>query len=272
MFTSLPAELVLPVQLCAGIAALCWLLSVITREYSWVDRTWSLMPGVYAWTFAARAGYADARVNLVTALIVLWCVRLTLNYARKGGFAPGGEDYRWAVLRSRMPPWVFQVFNVFFIAGYQHLLVFLMTLPIWQVWAHPAPLAATDWALVAVFLLLLAGETLADQQQWNYHQWKRARIAAGEPVGNGFLDTGLWAFSRHPNFFCEQALWWVVYAFSVAAGAGWLNPTLVGPVLLTLLFHGSTNFTEEITAAKYPAYAGYQQRVSRLLPWFPRSQ
>ena len=187
MFTSLPAELVLPVQLFVGIAALCWLLSVITREYSWVDRTWSIMPGIYAYTFAARADFADARVNLVTVLIVLWCVRLTLNYARKGGFAPGGEDYRWAVLRSRMPPWAFQVFNVFFIAGYQHLLVFLMTLPIWQVWVNPAPLGTLDMVLAAVFLLLLAGETLADQQQWNYHQWKKGRTAAGEPVGNGFV-------------------------------------------------------------------------------------
>lgn len=272
MFASLPAELVLPAQLCAGIAALCWLLSVLTREYSWVDRTWSLMPGVYAWTFAARADYGDARTNLVTVLIVLWCARLTFNYARKGGYAPGGEDYRWAVLRSRMPPWAFQVFNVFFIAGYQHLLVFLITLPVWQVWAHPGPLAAVDGALAALFLLLLAGETLADQQQWNFHRWKQAQAAAGQPTGQGFLDSGLWAFSRHPNFFCEQALWWVVYAFSVAAGAGWLNPTLAGPVLLTLLFHGSTNFTEEITAAKYPAYAGYQRRVSRLLPWLPRGE
>ena len=79
MFASLPAELVLPVQLFAGIAALCWLLSVITREYSWVDRTWSIMPGVYAYTFAARADFADARVNLVTALIILWCVRLAFD-------------------------------------------------------------------------------------------------------------------------------------------------------------------------------------------------
>lgn len=127
MFEFLPSELVLPFQLCAGVAALCWLLSVLTREYSWVDRTWSIMPGIYAWTFAARADYTDARTNLVTALVVLWCLRLTFNYARKGGYAPGGEDYRWAVLRARMPPWAFQVFNVFFIAGYQHLLVLLMT-------------------------------------------------------------------------------------------------------------------------------------------------
>ncbi len=267
MFASLPAELLLPVELCAGVAAGCWLLSVITREYSWVDRTWSIMPGLYALTFAWRAGFADARLNVMTALILLWCVRLTFNFTRKGGFAPGGEDYRWAVLRARMPSWLFQLFNVVFIAGYQHLLVFLMTLPIWQAYQHPSPWRALDGCLVVVFVLLLVGETLADQQQWNFHQWKQARTAAREPVGQGFIDTGLWAWSRHPNFFCEQALWWVVYAFAVAAGAPLFNLTLVGPVLLTLLFHGSTDFTEAISAAKYPAYADYQRRVSRLLPW-----
>lgn len=61
----------------------------------------------------------------------------------------------------------------------------------------------------------------------------------------------------------------MLYLFGVAAGAPWLNVTLVGPVLLTLLFHGSTNFTEELSAAKYPDYADYQRRTSRLIPRFP---
>lgn len=189
MFASLPAELTLPVQLCAGIAALCWLLSVITREYSWVDRSWSIIPGVYASTFAARADFADARVNLVAGLIVLWCIRLTFNTHAK---VATPRAVRTIAGRCYVPhaSWALQVFNVFFIAGYQHLLVFLITLPIWQVWAHRKPLGAVDIALATAFLLFLAGETLADQQQWNYHQWKKARVAAGELVGNGFLGEG----------------------------------------------------------------------------------
>ena len=65
-------------------------------------------------------------------------------------------------------------------------------------------------------------------------------------------------------------MWWCVYLFAVAAGAGWLNPTLLGPVLLTLLFQGSTGFTEAITLGRYPSYADYQKTTSRLVPMPPR--
>ena len=77
--------------------------------------------------------------------------------------------------------------------------------------------------------------------------------------GRGFLTQGLFAYSRHPNFFAEQSMWWAFYLFAVAAKGGldagrdaWLQPVLVGPVLLSLLFQGSTPFTEDITVSKYP--------------------
>jgi steroid 5-alpha reductase family enzyme len=260
---TLPPPLVLPFYAFAAIAFTCWALSVVTREYSWVDRIWSLTPQLYVGLMAYQRGFSDPRLNLMTALTTLWGARLTFNFARKGGYAKGGEDYRWAVLRARMPPAVYQVFNLVFIAGYQNFLLLLIALPAWEAYRNPTALGALDYALAGLFLLLLLGETVADQQQWNFHAAKKAGSASKR-----YLDTGLWAYSRHPNFFCEQAQWWVVYGFSVAAGAKAANPTLVGPVLLTLLFHGSTKFTEEITAQKYPEYAEYHARVSRLVPWF----
>ena len=65
-------------------------------------------------------------------------------------------------------------------------------------------------------------------------------------------------------------MWWMVYLFSVAAGAGWLNATIAGTVLLTLLFQGSTAMTEGLSLEKYPSYAKYQRTTSRLVPWPPR--
>ncbi len=62
----------------------------------------------------------------------------------------------------------------------------------------------------------------------------------------------------------------MVYLFGVAASGQWLNPTIVGPALLTLLFDGSARFTESISAGKYPDYADYQRRVSRMIPMPPR--
>lgn len=263
---ALGSLLEVPALVCGGVAAGCWALSVATREYSWVDRLWSLVPCVYLWLFAWGGGWQPRSV-LMALLVSAWGARLTFNFARKGGYAPGGEDYRWGELRKRMPPWAFQLFNVGFIAGYQNLLLLLICLPAWSVASRPgAPLGLLDAMLSLAFLLFLAGETVADQQQWEFHQRKKALLEKGEEVREPFLTTGLFAWSRHPNFFCEQAQWWVLTLFPVAAGERWLTVASLGAALLTLLFHGSANFTESLTLRKYPSYAEYQRRVPRMLP------
>ena len=94
------------------------------------------------------------------------------------------------------------------------------------------------------------------------------RVAPPQP---GFLQTGLFRVSRHPNFFFEQAQWWVFYGFAVAATGVWLHWTIAGAVLLSALFVGSTVFTESISRAKYPDYDDYRMRTSPIVPWFPRS-
>lgn len=262
----MPPTLVLPAALCATSILLCWLLSVTTKEYSWVDRIWSVLPPVYAWIYAADAELSP-RSTLMAVLITGWGARLTFNFWRKGGYAKGGEDYRWAILRQKLPRWAWPIFNLGFISGYQNLLIFGFTLPAWYAASSEAPLGAIDALATVLFLALLIGETVADQQQWSFHQDKRAGRAGGEP----FLRTGLFRYSRHPNFFCEQGQWWTLTLFPVAAGLPWLNPTLAGVVLLTLLFDGSVRFTESISAAKYPTYKDYQRRTSRQVPWFPRA-
>ncbi len=266
----IPLELLLPMGLCAVVATTCWVLSLAFEEYSWVDRAWSLVPQMYLGTFAAAAQWRDLRLDLMTVLATLWGARLTFNYARKGGYAKGGEDYRWRILRARMKPWQWHLFNLGFIALYQNALLLLIALPGYTALRHPTPLGAGDVVAALVFVALLVGEFVADQQQWDFHQQKRRRAEAGEAEPKGFLDAGLWAYSRHPNFFCELGQWWTIYAFAVLASGELLHATVAGPVLLTLLFHGSAGFTESITASKYPLYADYQRRVSRIIPWWPR--
>ncbi|WP_019181606.1 DUF1295 domain-containing protein [Microbacterium yannicii] len=254
----------------AGVAcAFCWIASLVTEDTSWVDRLWSIVPVVYVWIFAIAAliaGEDAARLVVMALLVTAWGARLTFNFARKGGYT-GMEDYRWAVLRGRMKPWQFQLFNLFFIVLYQNALLVLITLPAYIGWQHPTPFTGWDAAFSALFAAFLVGEWVADQQQWNFHQ---AKNAAGGTLEPGFVTTGLFAYSRHPNFLFEQAQWWVFYAIGATAlvtgGGGWLNWTIVGAALLTLLFIGSTIFTESITASKYPAYAAYQRTVSMLLP------
>lgn len=250
----------------AGVCAATWVLSLATREYSWVDRIWSLVPIAYVGVFAGAADFADARLNLMLALVTLWGLRLTFNFARKGGYAPGGEDYRWKVLQGRMKPWQFQLFNLFFIVAYQNLLLLLISLPADQALRHPGGFGWPDVVAAVVFLAFLLGETVADQEQWTFQKRKRAQIEAGRRPADNFVTTGLFAWSRHPNFFFEQAQWWTVYAFGAIAAGSLVDWTIAGPVLLTLLFLGSTMFTESISLSRYPEYAAYQQRVSMLVP------
>jgi steroid 5-alpha reductase family enzyme len=248
-------------------AATCWLASLLTREHSWTDRLWSIVPVVYVAVFALLT--PSPRLWLMLALVALWGVRLTFNFARKGGYRRGGEDYRWAELRRRMSPATFQLFNFFFVTIAQHALLVALVLPAHVAAAHASPLGPLDAVATALFVLFLVLETVADEQQWRFQREKHERLARGGPAAPAFVATGLFRYSRHPAFFCEQAIWWTFYLFAVAASGRWLHVALVGPVGLTLLFHGSTSFTESISRSRYPEYADYQRTTSRLIPWPP---
>jgi steroid 5-alpha reductase family enzyme len=253
----------------AAVSVFCWIASLLTKDTSWVDRIWSVVPVVYVWIIAGASGLTDPRLVIMAVLVTLWGARLTFNFARKGGYT-GMEDYRWAVLRGRMSPAAFQAFNLFFIVLFQNALLVLITLPALTALEHPTPLGPLDIALAVIFLGALVGETVADQQQWVFQQGKAADVAAGREPATRFVQTGLWRFSRHPNFFFEQAQWWLVFLMGAAAAGTVLVWTVAGAVLLTVLFIGSTIFTESITRGRYPEYAEYQARVSPIVPWFPR--
>lgn len=265
--------------LMCGVAFTCFVVSEATRNCSQVDKLWSIMPMVYTWYFAWAGGW-DARMVLMAALATVWGLRLSYNFGRRGGYSwipwAGEEDYRWSVLR-KMPllqgRWRWAAFNLFFISFYQQGLVLLFTLPAVMAWhGKGSPLNAVDYLAAGLFLALVAMETVADQQQFNFQTEKYRRIAAKVPLtdgyARGFCDTGLWSKLRHPNYAAEQAIWLSFYLFSVAATGRWLNGSLVGAVLLLILFQGSADFSEKISADKYPAYAAYVKRVGRFLPKF----
>lgn len=263
------APFLVVLSIAIGACAFAWIASLITHEHSWVDRLWSILPVVYLWVFAAFAGLQDPRLDLMAVLVTLWGVRLTFNFARKGGYT-GTEDYRWAILRTRMKPWQFEIFNLLFIVIYQNAILVLITLPALTAYQNRSLLGVADIVLALLFIALLAGETIADQQQWRFQNWKLAERRAGREPDSRFLQTGLFRFSRHPNFFFEQAQWWTLFLFGAVAAGSILQWTVLGAVLLTMLFVGSTLFTESITLSRYPEYAQYRRSTSVLVPWWPR--
>lgn len=267
----------------AGVSiALCFFTGELTGNNSQVDKLWSVLPVIYVWIVAAYGDFSP-RLILMAMLVTIWGVRLTANFAMKGAYRwkiwEGEEDYRWQVLRLRpefRPKWKWTLFNLFFISGYQNVLILLFSLPSVVVLQYnDIPPGAADMAVAALMMLFIVYETVADIQQWRYQRAKWALIRAGATLtGNyrkGFLDKGLWAFSRHPNYFAEQAIWVCFYLFTISAGAFWFNWSVAGCLLLMLLFQGSSNFSEEISAGKYPEYKQYQEKVSRFIPFPKRS-
>lgn len=266
------APLVVVVYIASSACVVTWIASLITRDTSWVDRLWSILPETYAWVFAGYAGLTNVRLDVMAVLATLWGARLTFNLARKGGYSCV-EDYRWAVLRTRMSRWQFQAFNLVFIVLYQNALLVLIALPALNAFQHrTTSVGAADILVGLLFLACLVGETVADQQQWSFHSWKRSESSAGRSPDPEFLQTGLFRYSRHPNYFFEIAQWWLFFALGVAAAHSVLQWTVLGPALLTVLFIGSTRFTEEISCSKYPQYASYQRSTSAIIPWVGSSR
>ncbi|HVT34514.1 MAG TPA: DUF1295 domain-containing protein [Nevskiaceae bacterium] len=261
-------------MLCFALA--CFVTGEITGNVSQVDKLWSITPVIYAWVMAAKSGM-DGRMLLMALVATVWGARLTYNFSRHGGYSwkfwTGHEDYRWAEVR-KMPefssPMAWKVFHFGFICLYQNALLLLITLPMVKCASGASTLSGLDFLLALIFLALVALETWADQEQWNFQAEKKRRLAAGEPLTgryeSGFIHDGLWAYSRHPNYLAEQSIWVVFYLFSVSAvGFNW---TVAGCLLLILLFQGSSNMSEGLQAKKYPRYADYQSRVPRFIPRF----
>ena len=86
------------------------------------------------------------------------------------------------------------------------------------------------------------------------------------PYNKGFNTTGLWSRSRHPNYFAEQGTWISFYIFSIGAGTGLFNWSVIGALLLVVLFLGSSALGEQISGGKYPEYASYCDKVPKFFP------
>jgi steroid 5-alpha reductase family enzyme len=261
-------------KLYLGLASLTFVVSILSKNYSQVDKLWSIVPAVYAWQITYLSDW-EPRLILFSTVITVWAARLTYNFARRGGYSwrfwEGEEDYRWAVLRAKpefQAPWKWFAFNLFFISLYQMGLILLIVFPLIKGINGPE-IGFWDWFLASLILVFIGIEFVADQQQYDFQTEKYRRINAKEDLGmyaDGFIQSGFWGKVRHPNYAAEQTIWLLVYFSSVVVTGVWINWSIAGTILLCLLFFGSSNFSEEISAKKYPKYQEYQKRVKRFIP------
>ena len=264
----------------AGCSALyCFLVGEITGNNSQVDKIWSLLPIAYCWIIAAKGGM-HPRLVVIAVLVTLWGIRLTYNFARKGAyklrFWEGEEDYRWEKVRAipfLQNKAVWMAFDFFFISGYQNALILMFTFPALVCMGSTAPFGWVDVVAAILMFGFIVYETVADEQQWKFQGKKWAMIKSGKrleelpaPYNKGFNTFGLWNVSRHPNYFAEQAIWVSLYIFSIGAGVGIFNWSMIGALLLIVLFTASTNLVEGISGDKYPEYAEYCKKVNKFFP------
>jgi steroid 5-alpha reductase family enzyme len=248
------------------IAAYVFTASSITGDYSYIDRLWSILPVLYSWGFTLSVGLKSkgfsVRGLLLSLLITAWGIRLSYNFYRKGGYS-GMEDYRWAILRDKIKSKIaWTLFSFLFIAVFQSLLLLAITFPVYKVGQDfidgQTELTVKDIICSIIFAFLLLGETVADNQQFAFQTKKYKLIHENKQIpkkyARGFITSGLFKYSRHPNFFCEILMWWTVCFFGLDKFTS-LNWTMLGAGLLNLLFLGSTQFTEDITSSKYKEYS-----------------
>ena len=277
---ALQIETLKTIGIVAGCSALlCFTLGEITRNNSQVDKIWSLLPIVYCWIIAAKGGM-HPRLIVMAVLATLWGLRLTYNFARKGAyklrFWEGEEDYRWEKVRA-LPflqnRGVWMAFDLFFISGYQNALILMLTFPALVSVGSSAPFGVMDAVAAVLMFGFILYETIADEQQWAFQTKKWSMIKSGKkleelpaPYNKGFNTIGLWSVSRHPNYMAEQSIWVSLYLFSIGAGVGIINWSMIGALLLIVLFTASTNLVEGISSDKYPEYTNYCKKVNKFFP------
>lgn len=138
---------------------------------------------------------------------------------------------------------------------------------------HPQ-MSLAEVILARVLMGLVVFEYFADQQQWDYQTAKKsyqktAKVPSGwtrAQMDRGFITSGLWKYSRHPNFAAEQTIWLVVYQWGCLASETAWNWTIVAAISYVLIFQGSTPITEMMSGNKYPDYKLYQERVGQFVP------
>jgi steroid 5-alpha reductase family enzyme len=244
--------------LVAAMMGMLWVWSVVRRDASVVDPWWSI--GFLLVTLSS--GWARPLTpgrTLLAALVAIWALRLWAYLIMRSRGKP--EDPRYQAFRARYGErryWWVSLFQVF---GLQGSLIVLLSAPLQLAMTRPLPDPVTLWDVLGAGLALggIAMEAIADAQMAAF----KRRSDAGQSV----MDQGLWAYSRHPNYFGECLVWWGFWASSIDAGWAWL--TVLSPLAMTYLLIrvSGVAMLEPDLLRRRPGYADYVARTPAFVPW-----
>lgn len=257
-----------------------FIFSRLYKNSSFYDAYWSVIPPLIAlyWALEATAIEAtaieataieatavavdDTRAWLVIVLVWLWGIRLTVNWAT---YWPGleHEDWRYGPIKTNAGKWNaladFSAIHLF-----PTVIVFVACLPIYAAVAMDArPLNWLDYVAAAVTALAIIIELLSDIQLHRF----LAHRKEGE-----IMKTGLWAYSRHPNYFGEWLFWAGLALFGIAAVPSawwWVLPGAIAMLVMFLV--ASIPMIDKRSVERRPEYEAHMARVSGFVPWFPKT-
>lgn len=239
------------------------------RNSSVYDAYWSVIPPLllaYWWWQGpiGLSGPGALRAWLMAVVVAYWAVRLTGNWVY--GF-PGlhHEDWRYPLLREGAGRFEFLA-DLFGIHLFPTLQVFVGMVPVYVALTHPGDGQVwLTWLAFAVGVAAVTLELVADTQM---HRFVRAR-RPGSATDGAVMDSGVWGWSRHPNYLGEIGFWLSLALFGIAAAPAWW--LFVGVVVMVAMFLGaSIPMMEKRSLERRPQYQDVIDRVPRLLPRPPR--
>jgi len=239
--------------------SLIFIYSTILKNASLYDPYWSVIPLIITIFYVFNSGSISLRTITVTILIIIWSIRLNFNWSRQWK-GLSHEDWRYKDLRNKTGN-KFWIINLIGIQLMPTLLVYLGSLSIYTVfYMNNQNLTILDIIAFIITLSAILFETVADKQLRNFIKQRKSN--------EEIINSGLWKYSRHPNYFGEILFWWGLYSFSLATSLEfwWF---IIGPIAITLLFLAiSIPLMEKKNMMTKPSYEMYKKEVSKLIPWF----
>lgn len=250
----------------AGTLLVGWLVAVRIRDVSFIDAIWGGGMAVLAVASWLQLDEPGDRASLIAAMAAVWGLRLFWHlYTRWRGH---GEDVRYArMLGKAKEQGRFAQAALTKVFGPQAVLLYITCLPAQLgVLSGEAPAAIAPLALAgaALWLLGMVFESVGDAQLKTFR---------ANPANKGkVLDTGLWRYTRHPNYFGDCCVWWGIWLAAASAGPLVALASLPGPLFLTftLTKWSGKPLLEKGLAKTRPGYADYVARTSGFIPWPPK--
>jgi len=243
------------------LVSLLWGLSVIIKNVSIVDLFWGMGFVIVNAVYFYYSGDFFHRKILLLVLVTIWGLRLSLYLAWRN--IGKGEDFRYQEFRKNYGAeryWWFSFFQTFLLQG---ALIMLVSLPLLGVNAQTDSnsLHWMDYLGILVFMIGFIFEAGGDFQL--------ARFKNNPDNKGKVLNTGLWKYTRHPNYFGDSAVWWSFGLFSIAAGGYW---QIIGSILMTLIIIkvSGVSLLEKTLNVTKPQYRDYIQKTNSFFPWFPK--